>query len=102
MFFSKLVFLKNSIRNIIRVANSLDQNQAQHFVGPDLGPNCLQSYQQMTKVTSSMQRVTVPSKSVGAKTHKYQYQADYKLPICLCVSMLVYFLQDSSISLNRN
>ena len=26
----------------IRVSNSLDPDQAQHFVGPDLGPNCLQ------------------------------------------------------------
>ena len=24
-----------------RVANSLDPGQARHFVGPDLGPNCL-------------------------------------------------------------
>ena len=24
------------------MSNSLDPNQAQHFVGPDLGPNCLQ------------------------------------------------------------
>ena len=24
------------------MSNSLDQDQAQHFVGPDLGPNCLQ------------------------------------------------------------
>ena len=28
--------------NTIRVSNSLDSDQAQHFVGPDLGPNCLQ------------------------------------------------------------
>ena len=26
----------------IQVLNSLDQDQVQHFVGPDLGPNCLQ------------------------------------------------------------
>ena len=26
----------------IRVSNSLDPDQARHFVGPDLGPNCLQ------------------------------------------------------------
>ena len=26
----------------MRVSNSLDPDQAQHFVGPDLGPNCLQ------------------------------------------------------------
>ena len=24
------------------IANSLDPDQARHFVGPDLGPNCLQ------------------------------------------------------------
>ena len=41
-FFSKSPFSKNSFRNAIRVANSLDQDQAQHLVGPDLGPNCLQ------------------------------------------------------------
>ena len=29
--------------NTIRVSNSkIDPNQARHFVGPDLGPNCLQ------------------------------------------------------------
>ena len=26
----------------IRVSNSLDPDQAQHFAGPDLGPICLQ------------------------------------------------------------
>ena len=28
--------------NTIRVSNSMDPDQAQRFVGPDLGPNCLQ------------------------------------------------------------
>ena len=28
--------------NTIRVSNSLDQDQARHFVEPGLGPNCLQ------------------------------------------------------------
>ena len=28
--------------NTIRVSNSLDPDQDLHFVGPDLGPNCLQ------------------------------------------------------------
>ena len=41
-FFSKSTFSKNSFRNTIRVSNSLDQDQVRHFVGPDLGPNCLQ------------------------------------------------------------
>ena len=27
---------------MIRGSNSLDPDHAQHFVGPDLGPNCLQ------------------------------------------------------------
>ena len=33
---------KNSIGNTNRVSNSLDPDQAQQSVGPDLGPNCLQ------------------------------------------------------------
>ena len=41
-FFSKSTFLKNSFRNTISVLNSLDQDQAQRFVGPDLSPKCLQ------------------------------------------------------------
>ena len=41
-FFFKLTFSKTSIGNTIRVSNSLNPDQARHFVGPDLGPNCLQ------------------------------------------------------------
>ena len=41
-FFSELTFLKKNFRNTIRVSKSLDPDQAQHFVGPDLGLNCLQ------------------------------------------------------------
>ena len=29
-------------RNTIIVSNSLDPDQAQHYVGPDLDPSCLQ------------------------------------------------------------
>ena len=39
-FFSKLLFF---FKNTIRVSNSLDPDQIKHFVGPDQGPNCLQS-----------------------------------------------------------
>ena len=42
IFFPKLTFLKNSFRNTIIVSNSLDRDQARCFVGPGLGPNCLQ------------------------------------------------------------
>ena len=42
IFFSKSTFLKKNFRNTIRVSNSLDPDQARHFVWPDLVPNCLQ------------------------------------------------------------
>ena len=42
------MFLNNSFRNNINLANSLDSDQARHFVGPDLVPSCLQKYQQTT------------------------------------------------------
>ena len=41
-FFSKLPFSNNSFRNTIRVSNGLDTDKDQHYVGPDLGPNCLE------------------------------------------------------------
>ena len=43
LIFSKSTFSKNSFRNTISVSISLDPDQAWHFDGPDLGPNCLQS-----------------------------------------------------------
>ena len=36
MDFFKKIFKKISFRNTIRVSNSLDPDQVQHFVGPDL------------------------------------------------------------------
>ena len=41
-FFQNKLFSKNSSRNTISVSNSLGPDQARRFVGPDLGPNCLQ------------------------------------------------------------
>ena len=41
-FFFKLTFSKKSFWNTIRVSNSLDPDQVLQFVGPDLGPDCLQ------------------------------------------------------------
>ena len=44
-FFHNFVkFKKKSFRNTIRVSNSLDPDQGQQFVGPDLDPNCLQRF----------------------------------------------------------
>ena len=49
-------FQKKSLRNTIRVSNILDPDQAQHFVGPDLGPNCLQ---RLSADDTSRQRVNI-------------------------------------------
>ena len=43
--------------NTIPVSNSLDPAQARHFVGPDLGPNCLQRLSADNKSCPSGQRV---------------------------------------------
>ena len=40
--FILILFTKYSFKNTIRVSNSSGQVQARHFVGPNLGPNCLQ------------------------------------------------------------
>ena len=39
---SSVDFYQNDFSGIPSVSNSLDPDQARHFVGPDLGPNCLQ------------------------------------------------------------
>ena len=41
-FFQNIFFLNLKIPSWIRVSNGLDPDQDQRFVGPDLGPNCLQ------------------------------------------------------------
>ena len=50
VFFQNELFFRNSFRNTIKVSNSLDPDQARHFVGPDLDPNCLQKYQLTTHI----------------------------------------------------
>ena len=46
---------KKIFRNTIRVTNSMGPDQARHFVGLDLGPNCLQ---RLSTDDTSRQRVT--------------------------------------------
>ena len=41
MLFCRLLFFFK-IKSNIRVSNSMDTDQARHFVGPDLGHKCLQ------------------------------------------------------------
>ena len=48
-FLKNQLFQKKSFRNTTRMSNSLDPDQAGHFVGPDLGPNCLQRLSAETK-----------------------------------------------------
>ena len=50
--FSKLTFSKNSFTNTIRVSNSFDLDQNRRYVGPDLGPNCLQRLTEEDKVVA--------------------------------------------------
>ena len=62
LIFLKYTFWKNSFRNNIRVSKSLDSDQARLYVGPDLGPNCLQK---LSADDTSRQRVKVLSFFVG-------------------------------------
>ena len=43
-----ITFLKKNSVNTFSVSKSLDPDQVRHNVRPDLGPNCLQIYQQTT------------------------------------------------------
>ena len=52
--FSKSHFSKDSLWNTIRVSNSLDPDQARHFVKHDLGTYCLQRF---SEEDNSRQRV---------------------------------------------
>ena len=35
------MYMENSLRNTIKVSKSLDSDQVQHFISPDVGLNCL-------------------------------------------------------------
>ena len=57
-FYNLFNFLKIILG--ISMSNSLGPDQARHYVGPDLNPNCLQrlsTYQQTTKDVTRRQRV---------------------------------------------
>ena len=65
LIFSKSSFSKNSFSSTIRVSNSSDPNQAQHFVRHDLGPKCLQ---RLSAGDTNKQRVKV---GVGFKKSEF-------------------------------
>ena len=56
--FSEFTFFFNSLRNTIRVSNGLDPDQDQHYVGPDLGPNCLSRLSADDKSLAQLSRNT--------------------------------------------
>ena len=61
-YFTKSTFSKNSFRNITRASNSLDPNQAQHFV--KMGKKTLRSYLYIMYIIlsySAGQRLTINS-----------------------------------------
>ena len=43
LFLSEITFSKTLFGNAIRAPNGLDPDQVLYFVGPGLGPKCLQS-----------------------------------------------------------
>ena len=42
LIFFKINFLEKFFQDYNQSVNNLDPDKTQHFVGPDLGPNCLQ------------------------------------------------------------
>ena len=60
-FFKVKFFEKKYFRNTIRVSHGLDPDQVRRFVGPDLGPNCLQKL-----LTDNTSRYRVKRKYVCA------------------------------------
>ena len=77
-FFSKLLIKKSFrdtirvFRNTIRVSNGLDPDQDRHFVGPDLGPNCLQRSSADDKFETEL-KFWVPT-SDSLSTHMWQHK----------------------------
>ena len=77
-FFFKLTFPKTSFRNTYHQSvkpNSLDSDQARHFVGPDLGPNCLQ---RLSKVATSRERVRSTSRDVSNEYHNICFHGEIR------------------------
>ena len=50
LFWCLLIFFNITFFKILFQENSLDPDQARHFVGPDLDPNCLQSLSAVDKL----------------------------------------------------
>ena len=53
-FFFFFQLLQKNLSGIPSVSNSLDPDQAQRFVGPDLGPNCFKAHILTVKTCTSL------------------------------------------------
>ena len=69
-FFQNQRFFEKSSRNAIKVSDSLDPVQVQRFDGSDLGPNCLQIYQQTTLLDKNLKIFTWYCFSLRAPNHR--------------------------------
>ena len=65
IIFQNQLFSKHSFRNTIRVSNGLDPDQGRRFVGPCLGPNCLQ---RLSADDTSGQRVNAMAHFIDTKS----------------------------------
>ena len=70
IFFQNLL-LKKSFRNTIRVTNGLDPDQDRPYVGPDLGPNCLQSLSAEDKLQLAKYELTLKVPNMTAADDKF-------------------------------
>ena len=64
--FTKLMVLEYYFKNNTRASTRLDSDQVRPYVGPDLGPNCLQNHQQ-----------TLHADSVKVKDRTYLFFSNY-------------------------
>ena len=63
--------------------NSLDPDQARHFVGPGLGPNCLQ---RLSADDNSRQRVKVQAMCMSSSVYLSRY-LQHKLKVGMCIQL---------------
>ena len=85
--------MKNSFRNTIRVSYSLDPDQARHFVGPDLGPNCLQRLSG-SKLFARLSADDTSSQRDNSNTWQLPQASSYQIfrnPSCLPNDLDVFF-----------
>ena len=57
IFFFKINIVEKLFQEYHQSVKQFGSISAPTYVGPDLGPNCLQRYQQMTKAATSKERV---------------------------------------------